>query len=123
MLLKYVDRTWILLNRLIEKGEKEGSIKHIEIPPKEWKMLRGEYLDLNPNIQDQYMKRFKVEKDGVQQIYPTMVMEEDFIDRWTEHQYDVYYKGVKLVLPPPGWDKKDEEKATGRTELNTETNK
>lgn len=121
MLLKYVDRTWILLGRLIEKGEKEGAIKHIEIPPKEWKMLRNEYKDLNPNIQEQYIKRFKVKTiDGVLMVRPEIVMDEDFLDKWVEKEYRVFYNDVELVLPEPNWSKKDEEKAVGTTELNSD---
>lgn len=117
MLLKYVDRTWILLGRLIEEGQKEGTIKHIEIPLKEWKMLVGEWRDLNPNIQEQYIKKFKVtSQEDIPTIRPEFIMDEDFVDKWVADEYDVYYKGVRLVIRTPNW-KSNEDKAESKTEL------
>jgi hypothetical protein len=121
MLLKFVDRTWILLNRLIEKGEKEGTVRCIEIPVKEWKLLQSEFAHLNKDEQNQKIKDLTLEKDGMTQIRPHLVMDDDFVNRWIAEGHDVYYKGIHLVLPPP--EPVKEEKAVGTTELNTHTNK
>lgn len=122
MFLKFVDRTWILLRRLIDKGEKEGTVKHIEIPVKEWNMLVSEWNDLNPNIQKQYIARVKViSSDGIPTLHPEFTMKDDFVDKWIAEEYTVYYRDVKLILQMPALNTKVEEKATSGTELNIAT--
>ncbi len=121
MFLKFVDRTWILLRKLIEKGEKEGTIKHIEIPLKEWKMLTSEYQDLNPNLQQTYMKRLKVvDSSDIPTIPADFVMDEDFVAKWVKDEYTLFYSDVKLILKMPDYKAEPEERAEANTELNTD---
>lgn len=121
MFLKFVDRTWILLRKLIERGEKEGQIKHIEIPLNEWNMLVSEWRDLNPNIQQTYLKRFKViDKNDIPTIPADFIMDEDFVDKWVAEEYAVYYSDVKLILKTPDWEAEQQNKAEADTELNTD---
>jgi hypothetical protein len=117
--LRFKDRTWILLGKLVDKGEKEGNIKHIEVPLKEWHMLRREWKDLPSNEQRMYINRFKiVTEDNLPVINPVMIMDEDFVDSWVEGKYTIYYRDAKLVPDCPEWtgDKKEEEKAKAETE-------
>lgn len=121
MLLRYVDRTWILLERLIDKGNKEGEIKHIEIPEKEFHMLQREYQDLSVDVRKGYTKHIRLEKEGAIQLYPSLAMDFDFVDKWRNEGYALYYRDVLLVLPDPPLA--EEEKAVGTTELNTDSKK
>lgn len=112
MFLKFKDRTWILLGKLVDKGLKEGNIKHIEIPLKEWKMLREEYADLPKEEQKKYINRFKIETvDKLRLITPELVMDEDFVDKWVEGEYTIHYRGAKLIPECPEWTVEEEEKA------------
>lgn len=124
MFLKFIDRTWILLGKLIDRGEKEGMIKHIEIPLKEWKMLVSEWSDLNSNIQKTYIKRFKVVtgagSEGITAIRPDFIMDEDFVDKWVEGEYTVFFREVKLILQMPDQISEVESKATAETEINSD---
>lgn len=119
MFLRFKDRTWILLGKLVDKGEKEGNIKHIEIPTKEWDMLRREWVDLPRNEQKTYIGGFKVvTREGVTAINPEMIMDEAFVDMWVKGEYDIYYRDAKLVPDCPEWtdSTKVEEKAKAETE-------
>lgn len=118
MLLRFKDRTWILLGKLIDKGQKEGIIRHIEIPRKDWDRLRREWDGLGEADQKSYMQRFKVvTEDGLPMITPDMVMDEGFVDNWVSGKYDIYYRDVKLVPDSPEWTAvEEEEKATAETE-------
>lgn len=117
MFLKFKDRTWILLGKLVDKGEKEGSIKHIEIPLKEWRMLCEEWQDLSRDEQKAYINNFKIETiDQLRMISPEIVMDEDFVDKWVEGEYTIYYRNAKLIPDCPDLKPEDEEKAKATLE-------
>lgn len=113
MFLRFRDRTWILLNKLIDKGNKEGTIKHIEVPKHEWRMLVNEWKDLPTAEQQQYMQQFKVTKNDIPLINNDVLMTEDFVDRWIEGEYSVKYRNAELV-PPSSNEWKD---TTAKTDM------
>lgn len=114
MLLKFKDRTWILLERLIEKGKKEGCVKHIQIPLNEWHMLRNEWQDLPRSEKQQYMKNVRLTANDVPILHADVVMSEEFVDKWIKREYDIYYRDILLIPELPVPDK--EEKAKAETE-------
>jgi hypothetical protein len=117
MNLKFKDRTWILLNRLIESGKKEGAIKHIEIPANEWKLLCDEWKGLNAVEQNAYIGKFAVKSNGISMLHCDSIMtDESFVDKWNEGEYDVTYRDVKLVPDTLKWTKDNKEKAVAAKE-------
>ena len=118
MLLRFKDRTWILLGKLIDKGEKEGIIRHIEIPRDDWERLRREWNGLDESDRKIYMQRFRIKtEDGLDMIRPERIMDEDFVDEWVLGKYDIYYRDVKLVPETPELvEAAQEDKAVAETE-------
>ncbi len=118
MLLRFKDRTWILLGKLIEKGQKEGIIRHIEMPRDDWDKLRREWNGLSETDRRIYSLKFRViSEDGLPVISPDIVMTEGFVDEWISGKYDIYYKDVKLVPESPEWtEAAEEDKAVAETE-------
>lgn len=118
MLLRFKDRTWILLGKLIDKGQKEGVIRHIEMPRDDWERLRREWLGLDDTDRKSYLQQFRVmTEDGIPMLKPDRVMDEDFVDEWVLGKYDIYYRDVKLVPESQELvEAAQEEKATAETE-------
>lgn len=118
MLLRFKDRTWILLGKLIDRGQKEGIIRHIEMPREDWERLRREWNGLEEADRRIYTLKFRIKtSDGLPMISPERVMDEDFVDDWMEGKYDVYYRDVKLVPESPEWTQAaEEDKAVAETE-------
>jgi hypothetical protein len=101
VILRFVDRTWRVLRNTIEKGKREGAVKEVAIPLKEWAMLCGELKDLDDISRHRVRKELSLHVNGGRRADPLDAFTDKFLAYITaegDQAVDLKYRGVRLVV-------------------------